>query len=220
LEQLVGERTRQYREALGWSQDELGRRLGEYGFPMHQTTVAKLEAGTRPIRLDEVWALSLIFHSDGVEAMWQREMAPEELAAWQNTQRLRDEINRLDLLIAETNAELSRMKSERDELRVELRRDLHDKEDRAREASTQGRPFDDDETLRRAIDSLPRDLREAVILRFMKGMSVEEIAAELGVSPTVAKRNSTEGLRMLAKIGDVENAFAKKKPERSMGSTG
>lgn len=57
----VGKRTRRHREQRGWSQEELGRRLGNYGFAMHQTTVAKLENGSRPIRLNEVQALADIF---------------------------------------------------------------------------------------------------------------------------------------------------------------
>ena len=60
-EAKVAERTRKLREERGWSQEELGRKLGTYGFAMHQTTVAKLEGAARPIRLNEVQALANIF---------------------------------------------------------------------------------------------------------------------------------------------------------------
>lgn len=60
-EAKVAERTRKLREERGWSQEELGRKLGTYGFAMHQTTVAKLEGAGRPIRLNEVQALANIF---------------------------------------------------------------------------------------------------------------------------------------------------------------
>jgi len=38
--------------------------MTEAGFPMHQTTVAKIESATRPTRLDELVALTSLF---GVE---------------------------------------------------------------------------------------------------------------------------------------------------------
>lgn len=50
------------REVRGWSQSELARRLGDAGIPgIHQTTIARIEAGTRPIRLAEAVALARIF---------------------------------------------------------------------------------------------------------------------------------------------------------------
>lgn len=51
---------RELRKARGWSQDELARRLSANGFAMHQTTVAKLEGGTRPTSVDEVAALAVL----------------------------------------------------------------------------------------------------------------------------------------------------------------
>jgi transcriptional regulator with XRE-family HTH domain len=61
LEVTVGRRTRQFREQRGWSQADLGQRLGAYGAALHQTSISKLEAGARPIRLDEVGALADLF---------------------------------------------------------------------------------------------------------------------------------------------------------------
>lgn len=61
LERRVAENVRRLRKERGWTQSELGQRLGTFGFPMQQTTVTKLEAGERPIRLDEVLALARLF---------------------------------------------------------------------------------------------------------------------------------------------------------------
>jgi len=58
VERLVGLRVRELRAARGWSQEALGRRMTSLGYPMHQTTVAKLEAGTRPLRVSELVALA------------------------------------------------------------------------------------------------------------------------------------------------------------------
>lgn len=60
-EARMGRRMQMLREERGWSQADLAERLAEVGWPVHQTTVAKLEAGRRPLRVAEVYALSLIF---------------------------------------------------------------------------------------------------------------------------------------------------------------
>ena len=60
-ETRAGQRVRELRQERGWSQTDLARRLGAYGFDLTQTTVAKLERGARPIRLNEVAALADIF---------------------------------------------------------------------------------------------------------------------------------------------------------------
>jgi transcriptional regulator with XRE-family HTH domain len=41
------------RKYRGWSQDELADKLSARGVPMHWTTVAKIEKGTRSVRIDE-----------------------------------------------------------------------------------------------------------------------------------------------------------------------
>ena len=55
-EAMIGRRVRRNRKALGWTQEQLGQRLG-----MHQTSVAKLEAAARPIRVNELAELAVIF---------------------------------------------------------------------------------------------------------------------------------------------------------------
>jgi len=55
-ESMIGRRVRRSRKAQGWTQEQLGQRLG-----MHQTSVAKLEAAARPIRVNELAELAVIF---------------------------------------------------------------------------------------------------------------------------------------------------------------
>lgn len=38
------------RERKGMSQQDVADKMGEYGYPMHQQTVARVEAGTRAVR--------------------------------------------------------------------------------------------------------------------------------------------------------------------------
>lgn len=58
---VVGGRVKEMRLARAWTQDDLARRMTDGGFPMHQTTVAKLENGTRPTSLDEIAAIAGLF---------------------------------------------------------------------------------------------------------------------------------------------------------------
>jgi transcriptional regulator with XRE-family HTH domain len=60
-EQMFGRKIRLQRQARSWSQEDLARKLQEQGFDFHQTTVAKLERGARPLRVAEAAALALIF---------------------------------------------------------------------------------------------------------------------------------------------------------------
>lgn len=48
------------REILGINQTELARRMKALGYPFHQQTIQRVEAGERPIRLDEAYALAEI----------------------------------------------------------------------------------------------------------------------------------------------------------------
>ncbi|HEY0889665.1 MAG TPA: helix-turn-helix transcriptional regulator [Nocardioides sp.] len=60
VDQLFAIRVRLRREELGLSQSEVGRRMADRGFPFHQTTVKRLEAGERVTRLGEAKALAEI----------------------------------------------------------------------------------------------------------------------------------------------------------------
>lgn len=60
-EKTFGDKVRQWRRERNWSQEEVAERLRDQGFEMHQTTVAKIERGTRPLRVAEAAALAYIF---------------------------------------------------------------------------------------------------------------------------------------------------------------
>lgn len=57
----IGTAVRRYREHLGMSQQELGRRMSQLGFSWHQMTVQRTETAKRALRLDEAVALASIF---------------------------------------------------------------------------------------------------------------------------------------------------------------
>ena len=61
FEKIAGEKFKALREERGWSQLEVAKRMTDRGFAMHQTTVAKLETGSRPLRLAEMAALAGVF---------------------------------------------------------------------------------------------------------------------------------------------------------------
>lgn len=55
-----GSRVRAARGSRGWTQDELSRRMTAVGYPLHQTTIAKLESGTRPTSVEEMLVLGAV----------------------------------------------------------------------------------------------------------------------------------------------------------------
>ncbi len=71
-EVVLAKRVRQLRQARGWSQEQLAGRLNlDFGYSMHQTTVAKIEAAARPIRLNEAAAIALIFEVELNDLVYQ-----------------------------------------------------------------------------------------------------------------------------------------------------
>jgi transcriptional regulator with XRE-family HTH domain len=70
LEVTVARNIRSLREARGITQQQLGSDLSLSGFGMHHMTVAQLEAGVKPLRLNEVAAIAAYFELP-VEALWQ-----------------------------------------------------------------------------------------------------------------------------------------------------
>jgi transcriptional regulator with XRE-family HTH domain len=61
LEAKMGAKFRALREERGWSQSEMAEQLGRWGFDLHQTAIAKIEAGKRPIRVAEMYAFAHAF---------------------------------------------------------------------------------------------------------------------------------------------------------------
>lgn len=60
-EQDFGDLVRQWRRERNWSQEQVASMLRLQGFDMHQTTVAKIERGARPLRVAEAAAIAYIF---------------------------------------------------------------------------------------------------------------------------------------------------------------
>jgi transcriptional regulator with XRE-family HTH domain len=71
LEATVAKNVRLLRESHGLSQQQLGSDLALHGFGMHYTTVAQVEVGARPLRLNEVAAIAALFQVP-IESLWQK----------------------------------------------------------------------------------------------------------------------------------------------------
>lgn len=69
FEQHVGQQIREHRQAAKLSQAELAARVTAKGYTVQQSTVAKIEGGTRPIRVAELYVFA-----DALEVPWIRFM--------------------------------------------------------------------------------------------------------------------------------------------------
>lgn len=106
-----GRRVKQLRQNAGLTQKELADRLTQWGRSFHQTTVAKLEAGTRPTTMEELIPLSVAL---GVS---QKAFFDEPSPADRAEHKVREAEQRLLKLRAEANAMQARYLELQDELR-------------------------------------------------------------------------------------------------------
>lgn len=60
-EKLAGRRLRELRTARRWPLREVAQLMRQHGYTWHQSVVAKIETGQRPLRLNEAIALSNLF---------------------------------------------------------------------------------------------------------------------------------------------------------------
>lgn len=59
-DRLFGQRLRRLRERQGWTQAQLAERMGDLGLSLHASAIAKIEAGSRPLRLSEAKIIALV----------------------------------------------------------------------------------------------------------------------------------------------------------------
>jgi transcriptional regulator with XRE-family HTH domain len=103
-EKSFGEKVRQWRRERNWSQEDVADKLRSQGFDMHQTTVAKIERGTRPLRVAEAAAIATIFRVSPLAVFlgpppeltpWPLEQLHDTIASAQNNlEEMRDQMAR------------------------------------------------------------------------------------------------------------------------------
>jgi len=75
-----GKRVRDEREHRGWSQSQMAKLLSDNKIPMiHASTIAKIEAGSRPTRIDEAIGIADLF-GISLDALLGREGMEDEAA--------------------------------------------------------------------------------------------------------------------------------------------
>lgn len=79
---MVGENIASLRRAAGLSQEELAAGVEEYGVPMRQQTVVKIEKGQRPLRLREAEHIGFVL-GVGIESLLS-----DKGETWDRTTRL------------------------------------------------------------------------------------------------------------------------------------
>lgn len=77
-EKALGEALRSLRTARGMSQEDVATMMSRSGFSWRQTTVAKTEGGSRPVRVNEAAALALHFGVSVNELVGNQADSPEQ----------------------------------------------------------------------------------------------------------------------------------------------
>lgn len=61
VEEMIGRQLRLLRLSRKWSQQEVADRMKPFGYTWRQSTVGKIEAAQRPLRIDELVDLAVLF---------------------------------------------------------------------------------------------------------------------------------------------------------------
>jgi transcriptional regulator with XRE-family HTH domain len=106
-EQVAGRRLRLLRQLRDWSQQDLVEKMRPYGYEWSQATVTRLEAATRPIRLNELADLAALY---GVPvAQFLESLGPE--SAGDDLEALKREIEKLTAERLEIQEHLDRQEA-------------------------------------------------------------------------------------------------------------
>jgi transcriptional regulator with XRE-family HTH domain len=103
-EQFVGRQVRLLRQGRGWSQQEVAQKMGAYGYRWSQATVTRLEAASRPIRLNELADLAALFDIPVTKFMEGWSLL--RTLGWDDLEALQNEIGSLDAKRADVQRQL------------------------------------------------------------------------------------------------------------------
>jgi transcriptional regulator with XRE-family HTH domain len=115
VEAAIGQRVRAHREERGWSQAHLGKLLADFGAPMNQPMVYKLEHGSRPLRVNEVQALAFAFDVTMDELLRDKETSAAIAAAETKFRKSWGSLHALSLRKVDVRARLQAVEKEYEE---------------------------------------------------------------------------------------------------------
>jgi transcriptional regulator with XRE-family HTH domain len=96
----AGRALRRLRLSLGWSQEEVARRMQAYGYDFHQTMIAKIEAAQRPLRVRELADFAALYGVEVQQLIYPSSSSPEEVAREITEVELRRSMFRQEAAIA------------------------------------------------------------------------------------------------------------------------
>ena len=89
-EQLAGRHVRALRQERGWSQQDVAEKMRAYGYRWSQATVTRLETASRPIRVNELLDLAMLFDV----RVWDF-LSPKKDFSWDDPDALARQIGEL-----------------------------------------------------------------------------------------------------------------------------
>lgn len=136
FDKSFGQRLRELRTARGWSQGYLAQRMTNAGTAIHQTQIAKLEAGARAVRLSEAVALARTLGaslealvpqptSTGKRVDQRSSETPEHVEYMMEIEELDRDIARTEEALRMREAELARARRQVEEELAEVVADRH-----------------------------------------------------------------------------------------------
>jgi transcriptional regulator with XRE-family HTH domain len=105
----AGQALRRLRLARNWSQDEVAARMTAYGYDFHQTTIAKIEAAQRPLRVRELADFAALYDLDVQDLVY-----PPTRSAAETDEEISEVTARLEIVQARAAEEFSQLHAARE----------------------------------------------------------------------------------------------------------
>lgn len=126
----AGRALRRLRLARDWSQEEVASRMRTYGYDFHQTTIAKIEAAARPLRVRELVDFAALFGVEVQQLIFPPSDSLEEIEQEMAEVRVAYQVARERAAVAEENlsraeAALTLAQREREVYRAEISALVH-----------------------------------------------------------------------------------------------
>lgn len=115
---LFGQKVRALRTALGWSQADLAQRMTAWGHRLHQTQIAKIEAGERVTTIDELAGFARILEVD-VGDLVSTPVNDEGRRVIEGEEML---VRKFDAQLKQLNEQIEELTNRRDDLRSDRSR--------------------------------------------------------------------------------------------------
>ena len=125
---VFARQARQYRERAGLTQRQVAERMSTAGFRMHHSTVAKIEAGTRPVIVGEAAEMARVLGVSIESLMTEKEPLSRHEMMRMDLMMFKTRVEQLERVAAERLQQLQAAQTQYDEVSARLDEARHERD--------------------------------------------------------------------------------------------